>query len=96
MYADPDADDFWIGEGHRAAGRGRSGRIRSVFSPAKDDRLTPRMQEKLKLGTQQPDWTKRPEYNWYSDIKDNEAQSPPDSMKGSAVEPRRRQRRDIQ
>ncbi len=40
---------------------------------AKNDQLTPKMQEKIKLGTNQPGWIKRSEYDWYSELKDNEA-----------------------
>jgi hypothetical protein len=40
---------------------------------AKHGLLTPKMQERMKKGSNMPGWIRRSEYDWYSDIAGIEA-----------------------
>jgi hypothetical protein len=40
---------------------------------AKHGLLTPKMEERMKKGSKMPGWTRRSEYDWFSDLEDIEA-----------------------
>ena len=40
---------------------------------AKNERLTPRMLERMKKGSKMPGWVRRPDFDWYQTITDPEA-----------------------
>jgi hypothetical protein len=50
------------------------GNAANVFlAMAKNHQLTPRMQERMKKGSNMPGWVKRDSYDWYEDIANREA-----------------------
>jgi hypothetical protein len=50
------------------------GNAANVFmAMAKNHQLTPRMQERMKKGSNMPGWVKRDSYDWYADIAKREA-----------------------
>ena len=50
------------------------GNAANVFlAMAKNHQLTPRMQERMKKGSNMPGWVRRDSYDWYADIAKREA-----------------------